>query len=1020
MKSLQHVLWFFFTGFYHFRLAGSAGTSISLAIVCDVLNHDEGVAAVFGVESSTSSILQSISEHFNMPYISTSWRASPNTKDNTILNFFPEAELFAKGLAAVVTSLQWDNFVIIYESKEGLIKMQEILKLQEYNVRGKEKNIFVKQLDPSSDHRAMLKEIKKLSEINIILDCRTEHILPILKQAKDMKLLDLLSRIFLTSLDAHTLDYSTLNTTANITTLRLFDEKMDDFKNTVRRWELSGFRNNNTVISIATDDIKTETILFHDALLLLTDSINGLTSKNNMTTNPVDCNESMNSKNGYLITAYMKVRNPSLTLSGPLKFDEYGNRVDFILRAVDIINNKEIALWYAHNETLKLTRSPNETNVAVVDSLRNILVIVSTRSVLQTSHFINSRLGKPYLMEKEKKEGEEYEGNNKYEGYSLDVIKAIANEIKFQFEIHVTENNEYGKFDEKKNRWTGLVGDLLARFLYCTMTPGDWENPHPCDENPEELENIWDIKNCLWLTLGSIMTQGCDILTKGISSRTLVAMWWFFSLVMANSYMANLTAFLTKNKMEPTIDGAEALSKQTKIKYGAVEGGSTQAFFRDATFPTYAKMWINMQSSSPSVFERTNEDGVHRVETSTKGSYAFLMESTQIEYEIETRCNLKQVGDLLDSKSYGIAMPINLWLKNNKYSLNESVKDSNSSDLDLTNVGGAFLVLGVGLGIAILIGISDFLWTVKNLALEEHKIMANSNVFSFTSSSKISPRGTNIKRPAPVYDEPDDTFTQTGKRICQPSLVELETAYRTHVVGATLLAQDDSSDYFLSNISNFVKHSEQLLTQVMRLKDSITIRNQIIMDHCAMVRIFSSMCSIYAANNTETKLDERLDSIERQIQNISSKSPKTYSAAVTSPAVRPPPRRSTRVRLPSGKTVVPVNKSVIILKPIEGNQSIKTSDDIKKALVSNLNPRYLGIKLHRMSRAGSAGLRLESLTSDLTNIPADNLAKAGLSANFPSKLQPRLAIYNVPSNLSSDELLQALISQNFSNQGSHL
>lgn len=46
------------------------------------------------------------------------------------------------------------------------------------------------------------------------------------------------------------------------------------------------------------------------------------------------------------------------------------------------------------------------------------------------------------------------------------------------------------------------------------MTPGDWEKPHPCDENPEELENIWGIKNCLWVTLGSIMTQGSDILPK--------------------------------------------------------------------------------------------------------------------------------------------------------------------------------------------------------------------------------------------------------------------------------------------------------------------------------------------------------------------------------------------------------------------------------------------------------------------------------------------------------------------------
>lgn len=51
------------------------------------------------------------------------------------------------------------------------------------------------------------------------------------------------------------------------------------------------------------------------------------------------------------------------------------------------------------------------------------------------------------------------------------------------------------------------------------MAPGDWENPHPCDTNPEELENIWDIKNCLWLTLGSIMTQGCDILPKYIIDR---------------------------------------------------------------------------------------------------------------------------------------------------------------------------------------------------------------------------------------------------------------------------------------------------------------------------------------------------------------------------------------------------------------------------------------------------------------------------------------------------------------------
>lgn len=37
-------------------------------------------------------------------------------------------------------------------------------------------------------------------------------------------------------------------------------------------------------------------------------------------------------------------------------------------------------------------------------------------------------------------------------------------------------------------------------------------------------------------------------------------------------------------------------------------------------------------------------------------NYAFLMESTSIEYMAERNCDIAQVGGLLDSKGYGIAM----------------------------------------------------------------------------------------------------------------------------------------------------------------------------------------------------------------------------------------------------------------------------------------------------------------------------------------------------------------------------
>lgn len=59
----------------------------------------------------------------------------------------------------------------------------------------------------------------------------------------------------------------------------------------------------------------------------------------------------------------------------------------------------------------------------------------------------------------------------------------------------------------------------------------------------------------------------------------VAGMWWFFTLIMIASYTANLAAFLTLNRMEATIESAEDLAKQHKVKYGTMESGSTRKFF---------------------------------------------------------------------------------------------------------------------------------------------------------------------------------------------------------------------------------------------------------------------------------------------------------------------------------------------------------------------------------------------------------------------------------------------------------
>jgi len=76
-------------------------------------------------------------------------------------------------------------------------------------------------------------------------------------------------------------------------------------------------------------------------------------------------------------------------------------------------------------------------------------------------------------------------------------------------------------------------------------------------------------------------------------------------------------------------------------------------------------MWNYMEAShersveagdpSISVFVSSSEEGIERV---LRGNYAFLMESTMIEYNMQKNCNLTQIGGLLDSKGYGIGTQI--------------------------------------------------------------------------------------------------------------------------------------------------------------------------------------------------------------------------------------------------------------------------------------------------------------------------------------------------------------------------
>jgi ionotropic glutamate receptor len=159
----------------------------------------------------------------------------------------------------------------------------------------------------------------------------------------------------------------------------------------------------------------------------------------------------------------------------------------------------------------------------------------------------------------------------------------------------------------------------------------------------------------LFCLFALLTIKGCDLNPRATSTRIIGAMWWFFTLILVSSYTANLAAFLTVERMSTPIESVEDLASQSKITYGTLDSGSTMTFFRDSRIPTYRRMWRFMENRRPSIFVASYEEGKRRV---LEGNYAFLMESTMLDYMIQRDCQLVQVGGLLDSKGYGIATPI--------------------------------------------------------------------------------------------------------------------------------------------------------------------------------------------------------------------------------------------------------------------------------------------------------------------------------------------------------------------------
>ncbi|XP_055382987.1 glutamate receptor ionotropic, kainate 2 [Condylostylus longicornis] len=759
--------------------------------VCNLLSL--GVAAIFGPQSAhTAGHVQSICDTMEVPHLENRWDFRPR-RESCLVNLYPHPNTLSKAYVDIVKAWGWKSFTIIYENNDGLVRLQELLKAHAQSPL----IITVRQLSDNGDYRPLLKQIKNSAEAHIVLDCSTGKIYEVLKQAQQIGMMSDYHSYLITSLDFHTVNLDEFKYGGtNITGFRLINEKA--VSEMVKQWTV----NENGVIKHTNlSSIKAETALIFDAVHLFSKALHDLDTSQQIDIQPLSCENQNTWPHGFSLINYMKIVEMK-GLTNVIKFDHQGFRTDFILDIIDLGPNgtRKVGIW---NSTLpngvNFTRSFRDQQKEIEASLKNKTLIVTTI------------LSDPYCMRKESSEtltgNDQFEGyvvdliheiskalgfnykiqlvpDNAYGGFNREtgewngMIRELLEQradlaiadltITFQREqavdftmpfMNLGVSVLYRKPVKQPPNlfsflsplsldvWiymaTAYLGVSVLLFILARFTPYEW----PAYSNGEKVESQFTLLNCMWFAIGSLMQQGCDFLPKALSTRMVAGMWWFFTLIMISSYTANLAAFLTVERMDSPIESAEDLAKQTRIKYGALKGGSTAAFFRESKISTYQRMWSFMESARPSVFTSSNYEGVERV-IKGKGTYAFLMESTSIEYVTERNCDLTQVGNMLDTKGYGIATPPNSpyrtaingvilklqeegklhilktrWWKEKRGGgscrVEASKSTSAANELGLANVGGVFVVLMGGMGVACVVAVCEFVWKSRKVAVEE-------------------------------------------------------------------------------------------------------------------------------------------------------------------------------------------------------------------------------------------------------------------------------------------------------------
>uniref|UniRef100_A0A8C3DHJ7 Glutamate receptor n=1 Tax=Corvus moneduloides TaxID=1196302 RepID=A0A8C3DHJ7_CORMO len=376
-----------------------------------------GVAALFGpAHSSSVSAVQSICNALEVPHIQTRWKhPTVDNRDAFYINLYPDYAAISRAVLDLVLYYNWKIVTVVYEDSTGLIRLQELIKApSRYNIK-----IKIRQLPSGNkDARPLLKEMKKGKEFYVIFDCSHETAAEILKQILSMGMMTEYYHYFFTTLDLFALDLEPYRYSGvNMTGFRLLNVDNPHVSSVVEKWSMERLQAPPKPETGLLDGMMTtEAALMYDAVYMVAVASQRASQ---LTVSSLQCHRHKPWRFGPRFMNLIKeARWDGLT--GRITFNKTdGLRKDFDL---DIISLKEEGMEKED----------------------------------------------PYVMYK--KSDKPLYGNDRFEGYCLDLLKELSNILGFIYEVKLVSDGKYGAQNDK-GEWNGMVKELIDHKADLAVAP---------------------------------------------------------------------------------------------------------------------------------------------------------------------------------------------------------------------------------------------------------------------------------------------------------------------------------------------------------------------------------------------------------------------------------------------------------------------------------------------------------------------------------------------------------------------